>query len=199
MREGVSNPLFIQYRNKLSAAEKTSLIDPLTGLYNRRFFFGDETDPNSTGEMRRIFSAAIRSKKDLSVVIIDVDNFKDVNDTYGHLIGDYVLKNLAYLLPRICRPSDIVGRYGGEEFIIVSQDTNLDEVVKLAERVRTAISKYKFNPRNENNKPSNLTVSIGAACYSPDAGRLAVNDEKVKWYRLSRRFFNDNFLLNFNL
>lgn len=80
----------------------------------------------------------------LTVIMIDIDDFKRINDSFGHLIGDRVIIQIAQTLVRTCRSSDIIGRYGGEEFIIILPETNLNEAVSLAERIRSTIEETQF-------------------------------------------------------
>jgi len=115
-----------------------------------------------------------KSKKPLSLVMIDIDNFKNFNDTLGHPAGDSVLINIAKIMKKTCRSSDIVARYGGEEFAIVLTDTNEESAWGLAERVREAIEKFDF-PGQEIQPEQNLTISLGLASFPDDAktaGRL---------------------------
>lgn len=126
-----------------------SVTDPLTGLYNRRHF---ETT------IEREFLRAQRYKSDLSIALMDVDFFKKINDTYGHLCGDYVLREIAYLTLENFRKTDFVFRYGGEEIVILLTETPLDKAVIPIERLRKAIEEYPFCYDCNNMK---ITVSIG--------------------------------------
>lgn len=104
--------------------------DPLTHLYNRRYFMDAATN---------IFNIAIRYKKPLSIIMLDIDKFKNVNDTYGHQIGDCVLVELANLLQESRRNSDFICRYGGEEFVILLPETDQKNAILLAEDIRKKI------------------------------------------------------------
>ena len=126
-----------------------SVTDPLTGLYNRRHF---ETT------IEREFLRAQRYKSDLSIALMDVDFFKKINDTYGHLCGDYVLREIAYLTLENFRKTDFVFRYGGEEIVILLTETPLDKAVIPIERLRKAIEEYPFCYDCNSMK---ITVSIG--------------------------------------
>ena len=95
-----------------------SVTDPLTGLYNRRYL---------ENILEREFLRAKRYQNELSIAIFDIDFFKKVNDTYGHLCGDYVLKETAYLALETFRKTDIVFRYGGEEFVVILTETPLNK------------------------------------------------------------------------
>lgn len=104
----------------------------------------------------------INCKDDFSVILLDVDDFKMVNDTFGHLVGDDVLINISNILSKFTRKTDSVGRWGGEEFIIICPKTNLEEASKLAENLRDKISKYIFD------KVGNKTASFGVVSYKED-------------------------------
>ncbi len=110
--------------------------DFLTGLFNRRYL--EEI-------LRWEIEFSKRYGHPLSVILLDVDNFKCINDKYGHQTGDLVLKKLAELLKKNLRKSDIVARYGGEEFIIILPDTDIKGAVKVAEKLRKAIEKLSIN------------------------------------------------------
>lgn len=135
----------------LSQLEQQAHQDYLTGLYNRRFFI-------SQGE--REVSLAQRFKQPLTLLMLDIDHFKLVNDTYGHKIGDIVLKNLSILLKNKLRAIDIIGRLGGEEFAIILPKTSLIEARYTAERLREYIIE---TPVKIDNKAISYTISIGIA------------------------------------
>jgi len=133
--------------------------DELTGLYNRRMVL----------EILKVASKnSRRNKTPLSVLMIDLDNFKQVNDDHGHMEGDVVLKMVADALASAMRESDSLGRFGGEEFIVVLPNTNLDGARILAERVRSAVDKKMFISAGE---PLTLTASVGV-------GYTAVEDRE---------------------
>jgi diguanylate cyclase (GGDEF)-like protein len=115
--------------------ERLANFDSLTGLYNRRAILGN---------LRELINRANRYKEDFSLVMLDIDNFKRVNDRYGHLTGDEVLEKIAALIRRNIRDTDIVGRYGGEEFIIILPHTNLSSAWVIAERIRSIIEKAEM-------------------------------------------------------
>jgi diguanylate cyclase (GGDEF)-like protein len=128
-----------------------SITDPLTGLHNRRYI---------TQRIMEEFHESKRYGRDLSIMIIDIDNFKSINDTYGHPAGDEVLRQLAGILEGERRKSDVVGRYGGEEFVIIMPHTKKQEAAVMAERLRKKIKAYAFNTGSEK---SSLTISIGVS------------------------------------
>ncbi len=133
-----------------------SLTDALTGLYNRRYF---ETS------FEREFSRARRYANDLSFAIIDIDFFKKINDTYGHSCGDYVLKEVAYLISNNFRITDMFFRYGGEEFVVILPETTKENAFIPMERLRKAFenSVYRFMG-NE----LKITISVGISELSND-------------------------------
>jgi diguanylate cyclase (GGDEF)-like protein/PAS domain S-box-containing protein len=128
-----------------------SSIDSLTGIYNRRILF-ERLDY----EMKRVG----RTQKPLSVIIMDIDFFKQVNDQHGHLVGDQVLIQVARLLKQSVRKTDIVGRYGGEEFLIILPDCSAAEGILVAEKIRRAIQEALFA------EDLKVTISGGVAEYT---------------------------------
>jgi diguanylate cyclase (GGDEF)-like protein len=130
--------------------------DPLTQLKNRRAFF-DNAD--------KFFSQARRYHTDLSVMLLDIDHFKRINDTHGHHGGDEALSHLAAVLSRMIRSEDTVARIGGEEFGVLMPDTNRLGAAVLAERMRAAAEREPFVLAG---RTVNITVSIGIASFGPD-------------------------------
>ena len=128
-----------------------SIPVPVTGLKNRRHF---------EDNLEREFLRAVRYDNNLSFAIIDVDFFKKVNDTYGHSCGDYVLKEVAYLILQTFRKTDMVFRYGGEEFAVIMTETPIEKAVIPLERLRKSISEYPFS---YNGTKIKITVSIGVS------------------------------------
>ena len=127
--------------------------DSLTDLYNRRYFM-------QTGKQE--IERANRYKEPLSLMMIDIDHFKNVNDTYGHIAGDKVLKQLSSILKESVRNADIAGRLGGEEFGIILPKSSLDKAKKVAERLRKNIENNTFKYDKAN---ISITISIGIAAY----------------------------------
>lgn len=131
--------------------QSLALTDPLTGLHNRRSLF----------ELGRLeFSRAHRMDREFSCMMLDLDHFKQINDTHGHPAGDQVLKEFAYRCKSSVREIDLVGRYGGEEVIILLPDTNRKLAMQVAERLRASIA---ATPINVSSLEIPLTVSIGVA------------------------------------
>jgi len=128
--------------------EAISLSDPLTGLNNRRYL--QKLIPMDIAKVQREYEPIIPNRpqrkmsRDLTFFILDVDYFKSVNDVYGHAAGDQLLIQLSEVLTKICRESDCVVRWGGEEFLIVSRFADRDEAPLMAERIRKSIEQYNF-------------------------------------------------------
>lgn len=139
-----------------SQSRYMSVTDPLTGLYNRRHF---------EDCLEREFLRSKRYKSDLSFAIIDIDFFKKINDTYGHSSGDYVLKEVAYLILQTFRKTDMVFRYGGEEFAVIITETPIDKAVIPLERLRISVSENTFK---YNGQQINTTISIGVSGVNED-------------------------------
>jgi diguanylate cyclase (GGDEF)-like protein len=125
-------------------------VDELTGLFNRRSF-----QEKSNWEMKR----AARYGRPLCFIICDIDHFKSVNDTYGHALGDDVLKHVAALFREQVRASDLVGRWGGEEFVILAVESDLEVGAALAEKLRTALEELSIQ------KVGKITCSFGVALW----------------------------------
>lgn len=130
-----------------------SIHDGLTGIFNHTYI---------VNKLNEEIERAKRYHSDLSVMLFDLDNFKDVNDTYGHLAGDYVLQKIAELFTKKLRTIDIVGRYGGEEFLVVLPETDLERAYVVGERLRTGVEQEQFTYEDHHIK---LTVSGGIGLY----------------------------------
>jgi len=127
-------------------------LDPMTKLFNRRYFF----------EMSKsILDLAKRNKTDTAVIMLDIDNFKNVNDTYGHKTGDDVIIALSLELQKISRKSDIVSRWGGEEFLILLPNTNINGSMIIAEKIRKNIEELAIDLKGD--KKLQFTVSLGVS------------------------------------
>jgi len=139
--------------------------DGLTGLYNKAEFKN-----RLAGEV----ALAWRQHRPLAVLILDGDHFKRVNDTHGHPIGDETLRLLATVLKSAVRSSDVVCRWGGEEFAVILPDTTLDGAVKAAQKIRTAVEQTPFvfgeHDVDSTQPGGKFTVSVGATSYPPDQG-----------------------------
>lgn len=131
--------------------QRLAALDPLTGVYNRRF---------GLGRLHEEFTRAVRASTPLGVLMFDIDHFKAVNDTYGHLIGDRVLKAVAAIVRSVIREGDILLRYGGEEFVVVLPAASSDNLRMLGERLRKAVEDSSVADRE---KTVRVTVSVGGA------------------------------------
>jgi two-component system cell cycle response regulator len=139
-----------------------SYTDEMTGLHNYRFF---------SMRLREEIARAKRNELSLSLLIMDVDYFKNYNDALGHPAGDEVLRQLSTLLRASVRDNDIVARYGGEEFAVILPATDLAGAVKLAERIRAKVEKHRFT--SEEIQPAGtLTISIGIAVFPDNATNM---------------------------
>lgn len=130
-----------------------SNTDPLTHLHNRRYLME---------ALEREFQRASRKRDGLSLVLLDIDHFKKVNDTYGHQEGDNVLVAVASLMQKMVRRYDVAARYGGEEFVVVLPETSLHPALQFAERCRVAVQDISFAGAL---KGLTITVSLGVASY----------------------------------
>jgi two-component system cell cycle response regulator len=137
----------------LQAREK-AFIDDVTSLYNARYLLS---------ALDREVNRAARSSSRLSVLFLDLDRFKTVNDRFGHLVGSRVLRELGVLLQESVRAIDTVGRYGGDEFTILLVDTGLDGALSVAERIRQSVSEHAFGA--ERGLDLRLTISVGVATF----------------------------------
>lgn len=139
-------------KTELEQYRREALVDPLTGLFNRRAM-----DTHLDELM------AIEAGTPLSVVMVDIDYFKRINDTYGHAVGDVVIRNVAETMRNCIRGEDFAVRYGGEEFIVLLPDTPLEGAFKVAETIRTRIESLRLVRRHDNFSLGPFTVSLGVA------------------------------------
>ncbi|MBW2062403.1 MAG: diguanylate cyclase [Deltaproteobacteria bacterium] len=133
--------------------ERLSITDGLTGLYNHRHL---------VKMLESEFTRSIRYNRNLSLLMIDIDHFKRVNDNYGHPCGDLILQDIARLLQNQVRSTDLVARYGGEEITVLLPELGISSTLEVAEKLRQEIEKYPFKCEG---KSLTVTVSIGAAAY----------------------------------
>jgi two-component system cell cycle response regulator len=155
----LANQLAVALSNAASVRrlEELATTDGLTGCFNKRYFME---------ELERRLVAAERFKRNLSLVIADIDHFKAVNDTYGHATGDVVIRELGQILMRLKRETDLVARFGGEEFCILCEETDTGGAMQLAERVREELMNTVFQTEMGKLK---VTCSLGVATFPLDA------------------------------
>ena len=139
-------------KKELDKKGKMAINDGLTGLYNRSFF-----DESLNAEVQD----SIKNNRSLSLLMMDLDGFKAVNDTLGHLMGDYVLSKIATVIKNSSRASDLPSRYGGEEFAVILPNTNVSEARMVAERIRGSIEGIDFIV--EGKPTTSVTISVGIA------------------------------------
>jgi len=138
--------------------KKQSTTDQLTQLYNRKYF--DETIDK---EIQR----STRYKTALSMIIADIDFFKKVNDTYGHIAGDHILANFATIIKDSIRSTDMAFRYGGEEFVVLLPNTTAQDAKQVTKKLRTAVNNHEFE------NPKSITCSYGISQYEPEESKEA--------------------------
>jgi diguanylate cyclase (GGDEF)-like protein len=145
---------------KLSEAnrklEEMANLDGLTQIFNRRVF---------ENTLTREFYRSNRYGHPLSCIMIDLDHFKNINDTEGHLVGDHVLREMASLLQKLLRKSDFLARYGGEEFVVISPETNNAGAKILAEKLRDAVENHAFDIEG---RTLRITISLGVATFTSE-------------------------------
>ena len=139
--------------NKMKEFGKLLVRDYLTGLYNRKFFME---------RMLEEIAWADRYGEPLSFIILDIDHFKKINDTYGHSCGDEVLKELARVLTGMLRAHDVLARYGGEEFVVLLSNTVHDDAFAIGEKLRAGVEESEFNCDDKGNRLP-VTISVGVA------------------------------------
>jgi diguanylate cyclase len=143
-------------RIELDRVTEKATTDALTGLANRMSF---------EGELKSIVAQAQNSNEDLSLLFADLDHFKRVNDTYGHLVGDMVLRLTASMIKGFIKGRDFPARYGGEEFVILLPDTPLKGAVSVAEKIRAFFEKKSWMKKDSGQPIGLITLSFGAAKY----------------------------------
>jgi len=147
----------IQIVNQIRHIQTISATDELTGIGNRRYFYD---------QLELEWQRAMRNRKPLSFMMVDIDHFKPYNDTYGHLQGDRALKTVAQTIKiSLTRAIDRAARWGGEEFVVILPDTKLDGARTVGERIRNNVE--SLNVPLIDGTPTAITVSIGIHCITP--------------------------------
>jgi diguanylate cyclase (GGDEF)-like protein len=138
------------------------MTDPLSGLFNRRHFF-------RLAEFA--LAEALRYQHSLSLMILDIDHFKQVNDTYGHATGDGAIRLLAATIKTTIRAADVAARFGGDEFVILMPDTNTEQAIKSGQRLRLALAEITIPASQQR---FHITLSIGVASLSAGANSIDI-------------------------
>ena len=152
----VSSKDLTQLHRELEISQQEARTDALTGLANRR------------GLERRMELERIRARQNnaaFSVILLDIDYFKKVNDTHGHLVGDSLLKGVARILMSQVRKNDMVARFGGEEFLMLLPETDMEGAYAVAEKIRRALAKKEWSIRESGKRIGRVTASMGIALY----------------------------------
>jgi len=136
--------------------EQLSITDGLTKLHNHRFF-----QDHLTREIKRV----TRTDEPLTMLLVDIDDFKQLNDRFGHAAGDELLVGIARIMNETVRDSDLLARYGGEEFVVLASGTDIPGAYQLAEKIRTSVAEQSFI-LDDSLRPVRVTISIGVARYS---------------------------------
>lgn len=148
-----------------------SLTDPLTGILNRRAILE---------ELSQRMNHHLYDFEHLSILMLDIDFFKKINDNYGHIVGDKVLIKVSEIISQLIRGFDTVGRYGGEEFLVILPNTNSENAYKAAERIRKKIEETEFDDIEH------LTVSIGFTSYTDESIESLINKADQNLYEAKR-------------
>lgn len=151
--QNTSEKIIADLRKELKEKTRLSETDKMLGIYNRAKF---------NQELEREMQRARRYDNDLALIMVDIDYFKDFNDNFGHHVGDQILKKIVSLISNKIRNHDILARYGGDEFMIICPETEIEAAVILAERLNKTIDAYNYKSHN------NLSCSFGVAAYIPD-------------------------------
>lgn len=155
----------VRLQAELESARQEALIDPLTGVYNRRGF---------EIQVKSLLADGARMSAGACLLLLDIDRFKSINDTYGHIFGDKVIRTLASTLKSTVKGQDSVCRLGGEEFAILLPETELSGAGKVAEHIRKSIENGKIKSPVSDVQIDSVTVSIGIAAY-------VAGDNMIKW------------------
>lgn len=165
-------------RTDLASAQREANTDSLTGLANRKYF---------DHEFRAAAEDACSSGQPLSLLLADIDHFKQFNDTYGHQVGDQVLRLVAQVLTRSVKGRDLAARYGGEEFAVILPQTDLEGALKLAEQIRLTVAGNRIRLKSSGQPLGKITLSIGCAqCAAGEAITDVIQRADDALYRAKR-------------
>jgi len=163
---------------ELESARGEALIDPLTEILNRRGF---------ESHVNKVLSDKALTDKGLCLFMVDIDHFKKINDTYGHLFGDKVIRAIAGALKSKVKGQDIVARLGGEEFAVLLPETGIPGARALAENIRQSIELGKIRRLDNKEQIGGITISIGIATYSGGSGIIEMLDQADKALYVSKQ------------
>lgn len=165
-------------RKFMEELDKQSSRDKLNEAYDRSYL-----DPFVKGEL----DASDKEGKPLSIIMADLDHFKDINDTYGHIVGDHILAIFAQVVLKCLRPSDIITRYAGDELIVIMPDTDTATAASIAERIRTEVGST-YIPPVDNVVVSSINCSVGVATYPVlcEAGTSPIRSSEIALYMAKR-------------
>jgi diguanylate cyclase len=147
-----------ELRQNLEVVRREALTDPLTGIPNRKLF---------ESRLREAARNAVETSEPLALLMLDIDHFKRFNDTYGHQLGDQVLRLVAKTLADGVKGRDTPARFGGEEFVIVLPQTRLENAVTLAEQIRRTMARHKVVRKGTGEEYGVIALSVGASAYRP--------------------------------
>ncbi len=162
---------------ELQSARGEALIDPLTGILNRRGF---------EARAKQTFADQATPSKGTCLLMFDIDHFKKINDTYGHLFGDKVIRGIAETLKSKVRGQDSVARLGGEEFAVLLAETDTSGAHVVAEQIRQTIEKCKIHRLDTQEKIGGITISIGIASYTSGVSLVDLLDQADKALYISK-------------
>lgn len=164
-------------RQRLETCFELSIMDPLTGLHNRRYM---------EGHLKTLFAKARASNRPLAVLMVDIDHFKAVNDTYGHDVGDMILREFATRLRQNTRGVDLAARVGGEEFVIVMPDADADKARTLGERLRASVAEQPFKINDDVSLRVTASVGLGVIEEPEDAPETVIKRADKALYAAKR-------------
>jgi two-component system, cell cycle response regulator len=164
-------------RDNVQMSIEMAITDPLTGLYNRRYM---------ESHLSSLLEQAVARKKPLTVLVLDIDYFKAINDSHGHDAGDDVLREFSFRIKKSIRGIDLACRYGGEEFVVVMPETDLTVATMVAERLRRRIATEPF-PIQEGARKLEVTISVGISALSKnDTAATILKRADAALYRAKR-------------
>jgi diguanylate cyclase (GGDEF)-like protein len=179
-------------KKEILLLRKITFKDPLTGLYNRRGFLNEVNRlvKMIDGIQQRMPTNSSNLFENLGLIFVDLDDFKKINDNFGHKVGDMVLKKIAETLEKSLRKFDIVGRWGGDEFVILTLGVGRPIVLSIAQRLKNKVESLVFKEKKKN---LNLTASFGATVFSSKDFKIEdyINKTDKAMYRAKKQGKNE--------